>query len=536
MSRDPDGHEQRLAARGVRKGLGAYYTPPDVVAGLLDLVLDPILAGRAVVGPDAVAAVRVLDPACGTGNFLVAAAQRIAAVLVGLGVDEQRAAGLAVRCVRGIEIDDGTARACRAALREVHPGGGGRSITCGDALLGPRPVPSGAFDLVVGNPPFLSQLSSATARTRADADALRDRFGPAVGPYTDPAAVFLLASLRAARPDGGTVALIEPVALLSARDARGVRSAALGDAALVSLWFAEQAIFDADVEVCAPVLRRGVASDVTAIVRGRAFAPGPEVPSPPPGATSWSALLAAAQDLPDRELQVAGTLGDIAEATADFRDQYYGLAGSVLDRVDGLEPRLVTSGLIDPGRLLWGERACRFNKVAYRHPRVDLARLEPAIRDWADRRLVPKVLVATQTRVLEAVVDEDGSLLPSVPVVTVTARSGRRDDLWRIGALLCAPPAALVAARRHLGAARNATALRLSASDLLALPLPEDRAAWDRAAGSFAAASAAIDQDRHRVLLREGAVAMGEAYGLSADDDLVAWWEARLPRARSVAG
>jgi predicted RNA methylase len=536
MPPHPDDHEQRLAARGIRKGLGAYYTPPDVVAGLLDLVLGPILADRAALGPDAVAAVRVLDPACGTGNFLVAAARRIASSLVGLGVDEHRAAALGVRCVRGVELDGGTARRCRAALREVHPDGGGRSITCGDALLGRRPMPEDAFDLVVGNPPFLSQLSSTTARSRSDADALRRRFGAAVGPYTDLSAVFLLASLRAARPDGGTVALIEPVALLSARDARGVRAATLGDASLVSLWIAEQPIFDADVEVCAPVLRRGASGDVTSIVRGREFARGPVVPAPPPSASSWSALLAAAQDLPERQLQVAGTLGDVAEATADFRDQYYGLAGSVVDQVDGPTPRLVTSGLIDPGRLLWGERACRFNKVTYRHPRVDLARLEPAIREWADRRLVPKVLVATQTRVLEAVVDEDGSLLPSVPVVTVTARRGRTEDLWRIAALLCAPPAALVAARRHLGAARNATALRLSASDLLALPLPADRAAWDRAARSFAAASATGDHGRHLGLLRESAIAMVEAYGLPADDGLVAWWESRLPRARSVAG
>jgi hypothetical protein len=331
------------------------------------------------------------------------------------------------------------------------------------------------------------------------------------------------------------VALIEPIALLSARDAREVRSMVRHDAALTALWIAERPIFDADVEVCAPVLRRGVASEVTTIVRGRAFAPGPVVASPSPGAPSWSALLAAAQDLPERDLQAAGTLAEIADATADFRDQYYGLAGSVVDRIDGPGPRLVTSGLIDPGRLHWGERACRFNKVAYRHPRVELDRLEPAIRAWADRRLVPKVLVATQTRVLEAVVDEDGSLLPSVPVVTVTARSGRPDDLWRIGALLCAPPAALVAARRHLGAARNATALRLSASDLLALPLPQDQGAWDRAARSFADASAADGDDRHRTLLRQSAVAMGEAYGLVGDDELVSWWEARLPRTRLAA-
>lgn len=524
-------HEQALAARGVRKGLGAYYTPPDVVAGLLDLVLDPILAERSRDGVDALVALRVLDPACGTGNFLLAAAGRIAAALGRLGVSDDDARRRAVRCVRGVEIDDGTARRCRQALRALHPDGGRRTIVRGDALLDDV-VPAGAFDLVIGNPPFLSQLSTSTARTRADAERLRSRFGPAVGAYTDPAAVFLLAGVRAARPRGGVVAFIEPVALVSARDARGVRMAAAAEASLTALWVADEPVFDASVEVCAPVLIRGAEAGVTTVVRGRTFAPGPVVPTPPADAASWSAMLAAVQDLPQRDLATDGVLGDLADATADFRDQYYGLAGSVVDEADGVRPRLVTSGLIDPAALRWGEVPCRFNKVGFRHPRVDLDRLDPAMQHWAVRRSVPKVLVATQTRVLEAIVDEGGDLLPSVPVVTVTARSGEAVDLWRIGALLCSPPVALVAAERHLGTGRNATALRLSASDLLALPLPADRAAWDEAAARFAEASSAGATDR-TPLLRSSAEAMTAAYGLRGDDELVTWWQARLPRPRT---
>ena len=37
-------HEARLEDLGQRKALGAYYTPPDVVDGLLRLSLDPLLA------------------------------------------------------------------------------------------------------------------------------------------------------------------------------------------------------------------------------------------------------------------------------------------------------------------------------------------------------------------------------------------------------------------------------------------------------------------------------------------------------------
>lgn len=535
MAAGAGGHERALADRGLRKELGAYYTPPDVVAGLLDLVLDPLLAERSRSGADAVAALRVLDPACGTGNFLVAAAERIVGALVALGVDLAAATGRAVRCVRGIEIDPGTASLCRSALKALHPQGGGRSIIRGDALGEAGLVRAGSFDLVIGNPPFLSQLASSTARDRDVAEVLRARFGSAVGPYTDPAAVFVLAALEAARPDGGIVCLIEPVSLISARDAGGVRSAALAQARLQALWVAQQPVFDADIEVCAPILVRGAPTTQTQLIRRRSFVPGAVVAAPDAASVSWSSLLAAAQDLPERTLHTSGVLGDVAEATADFRDQYYGLAAAVVDQqveVAGFE-RLVTSGLIDPARLLWGERPCRFNKASYSYPRVDLGRLSEPMAGWARRRLVPKVLVATQTRVLEAIVDADGMLVPSVPIITVTARSGQAVDLWRIAALLCAPPTTLVAARRHLGAARNASALRLSASDVAALPLPGDGDAWDLGAALFAEASRSVDPAEHRRLLRLSAEAMTEAFGLEGDDPLVDWWEARLPQTRA---
>ncbi len=524
-------HERRLAEAGERKARGAYYTPPDVVEGLLDLALGPALARAVADGPDAVAALAVLDPACGAGIFLAAAARRIATALEALGVGASASAERAVRCVHGVDVDPEAVRLCRGALAEVSPSSSGAQVVEADALLDARSIEPDAFDVVIGNPPFLSQLAGATARTRGDAEVLRSRFGPAISAYTDPASAFVLASLRAARPDGGTVCLIEPLSFLSARDAGGVRRASLDEAALSQLWVAGEPVFDAEVEVCAPVLVRGASSSLTELRRGRGFDPAGEAVAPRPGDGSWSALLATIVGHPERELRTAGVLGDIASATADFRDQFYGLAGAVIDdetgAVAGDGPKLVTTGLIDPAHVAWGERSCRFNKVGYRHPRVDVGALAPDLQRWAERRSVPKVLVATQTRALEAVVDVDGRLLPSVPVVSVVAAV---HDLWRVAALLTSPAATLVATRRHLGSGRSATALRLSARDLLALPLPTDREAWDRGAAAFADAQAATTAARRLDRLVACARAVDEAFGLVDDEELLAWWRQRLPR------
>jgi hypothetical protein len=240
------------------------------------------------------------------------------------------------------------------------------------------------------------------------------------------------------------------------------------------------------------------------------------------GRGSWSGLLAVAEGLPERTLAVSGVVGDLARATADFRDQYYGLAPHVVDRAeadDGALAPLVTVGLVDPGRSWWGERPTRFNKVAYRHPRVEVAALAPGLQAWARSRLVPKVLVATQTRVLEAVADPAGRLLPSVPVISVVPDDP--EQVWHLAAVLTCPAVALVAARRHGGSGRSARALRLRAAEVAELPLPADRAAWD----------AAADRLRTGAPVAEVGAAMDRAYGLVDDRDLLAWWMDRFPAA-----
>ena len=84
----------------------------------------------------------------------------------------------------------------------------------------------------------------------------------------------------------------------------------------------------------------------------------------------------------------------------------------------------MTSGLVDPGRCAWGRRDVTFARRRFQRPTVELARLSPTMRRWADGLLVPKVLVANQTRVIEAVADPDGRWLPGVPLIT--ARPDRR--------------------------------------------------------------------------------------------------------------
>jgi hypothetical protein len=61
-----------------RKGSGSYYTPRPLVHDIVRHALDPVLADRT---PAEIEALRVLDPACGSGHFLVEAMRHMARAL-----------------------------------------------------------------------------------------------------------------------------------------------------------------------------------------------------------------------------------------------------------------------------------------------------------------------------------------------------------------------------------------------------------------------------------------------------------------------
>ncbi len=92
---------------------GEVFTPPWMVQAMLDLVKDETERIDA----------RFLEPACGSGNFLVPILQRkLAAVEVKYGkspFDRQHFALYALMCTYGIELLPDNAAECRANMLEV---------------------------------------------------------------------------------------------------------------------------------------------------------------------------------------------------------------------------------------------------------------------------------------------------------------------------------------------------------------------------------------------------------------------------------
>ena len=474
-----------------------------------------------------------MDPSCGAGSFLLATAD----ALVARGVPPSTV----VTSLAGCDLDGAAVDHCRAAM-ERWAADHGVPAPDRDLIVGHDPLASatpftGRADMVVGNPPFLAQRTTDTARGTSGREALRHRFGD-LGPYVDSAAAFLLVAEEVLAP-GGVAVMLQPQSTLAARDGTAVRTRLLESCDLVALWGDDARHFDAEVDVCAPLLRRrgpesGAASDVVRIHWGSGAVRVGQAALPSVGA-AWAPLLAAALGVPgtDGHRGAAGSVpqavvGDVATATAGFRDEFYALAAAAVGADDpgwrAASRPLVTVGMIDVCRLdLESPRRLAGRTVV--GPRLDESSLEaaaPRVARWAASRRVPKVLVATQTRVVEAVADPTGELVPVTPVVSVEPTPDSDVGVWDLLAAVCSPVAAATAAREHAGSGLSAGSFRVSAASVCRLPLPSDRSEWVRGAAT-ARRLGSVGSSGRRDLLREFAVTMNAAHGID-DPALVEWW------------
>jgi hypothetical protein len=470
-----------VTTRADAKLLGSFYTPDDLVRTVVDAVITPEFVASRAGRP-----ISVLDPACGDGRFLAAAAERVRS----LGGE---------LALHGVDIDLTAVWMARAAVPAA-------TIDLDDALT--RSWPSARYDLVVGNPPFLSQLAGATTRGGAS-----KRGG---GPYADVAVEFLALGAELVDPDGGRLAFVLPQSLLASRDAAAIRHRIDERATLVWSWWSADRVFDAQVHTCVVAFE---------------FVP-PGVERDGVAQSAWSQVITRRSGVPDLPPDVAddGRLGDRARLNANFRDEYYGLIPAVGDHSDG--PPLVTSGLIDPGVSWWGRQPITFARRRWVRPRVDVGRLDPTMQEWARRRLVPKVLVANQTQIVEAVCDARGEWLPGVPVIGVYPRGAHWDDeergspvelaaaAWEIAAVLTSGFSSAWLWHRAAGTGLSASTVRLSPVVLAELPWP---------AGDLGPAVSALQRGDTRGC----AAAVDRAYGMADEGDgptLSAWWEPLLER------
>ena len=169
--------EKRLKekeSKGKRKEMGIYYTPTYIVDYIVRNTVGEYIKGKPI---SAIMKVKVLDPACGSGSFLIKAFD----VLVEecektrkLNYEEKK--NLMLNCIHGVDLDERAVDICKLNLSLKLAARGQKlpqlhdNIKCGNSLIDDKEIAgfkafkwedefkdimsNGGFDCVIGNPPY----------------------------------------------------------------------------------------------------------------------------------------------------------------------------------------------------------------------------------------------------------------------------------------------------------------------------------------------------------------------------------------------
>lgn len=201
-TRENDGRTFTFAggagSRGnARKVSGSYYTPDSLVQCLLDSALDPVLErAEAEGGVEAILDLNVIDPACGSGHFLLGAARRMATRVAQLRNSDAPDYNAAMRdvvrnCIHGVDRNPMAVELAKVALwiETVEPGKPlgflDANIQCGDSLLGvfdfkalEEGIPDDAYKALTGDDKEVASGLKKLNRAERDAGLLRRAIAP----------------------------------------------------------------------------------------------------------------------------------------------------------------------------------------------------------------------------------------------------------------------------------------------------------------------------------------------------------------------
>lgn len=186
LNREAATFELRVVSGSERKTTGSYYTPSSLIQCLLDTALDPVVDEclaevakssasadeRRAAAQAALLNLKICDPACGSGHFLIAAAHRLARRLAAVRTGDEEPAPEATRralrdvighCIYGVDINPMAVELCKVNLwmEALEPGKPlsflDHRIQCGNSLLGVTPallrdgIPDAAFTAIEGD-------------------------------------------------------------------------------------------------------------------------------------------------------------------------------------------------------------------------------------------------------------------------------------------------------------------------------------------------------------------------------------------------
>ncbi|MDJ0583229.1 N-6 DNA methylase [Crocosphaera sp.] len=213
LSRDPFGDAYEIFCGSLSKGQhGQFFTPQNAVELLVSIVNPQ--PGETII-----------DPACGAGSFLNAAARH----LIGYGIKQEQVKNY----LFGIDKDEYLVRLASARLSLISLDLS--NVFCTDSLAwnfnNPLEKKLGTFDVVLANPPFGSKIIAANEETKAGFilgykwhfDKSKNRFTKfnTLQSSVPPQVLFIERCISLVKP-GGRIGIVIPESLISSKSYRYV--------------------------------------------------------------------------------------------------------------------------------------------------------------------------------------------------------------------------------------------------------------------------------------------------------------------------
>jgi type I restriction-modification system DNA methylase subunit len=435
-----------------RKEQGIYYTPKFIVDYIVENALGPVLDKCKTIGD--LQKIKVLDPACGSGSFLVAAMNFLIKKYEDFGAKSDGYLKIQIlqNNIYGVDLDQQAVELARLNLllntfdAQTKLPNLGNNIKCGNSLISgtdeelekyfgknfrdkkpfnwPEELPEvfkqGGFDCVIGNPPYID--SEEMTKSQPDfRDYSVEKFTTAKGNW-DLFCIFIELGVNVLKK-GGDLGMIVPNKLISASYAAAIRNLLSTNSVLALADYSSIAVFGASVYPVVVIVEKGEDKN-----HGIEITVNHGIDSPTHSSKQifpwnslseykdgWASLFEEREGLGflDRITHEFNKLEEIkifSVTGAATVSEAYEIKKIIREINSGKNDdfKFINTGTIDRYRSLWEIEPTRYIKDSYKQPSLPKIEFKKKFPKRYEQSGSSKIIIGGMSKFLECFLDRDG--------------------------------------------------------------------------------------------------------------------------------